>query len=93
MPHGRDGALHDKNIGAGFLRDGAESLCALRNRADGGRHARVLDFANARRDQIFLDRFLVNFLQERGDFDLVGLDDFLQDFLRDSCSGFARPRG
>ncbi len=64
VPHGRDGALHDKNVRAGFLRDRAESLGLLRNRADRGDRARVLDLANARGDQIFLHRFLINFLQQ-----------------------------
>ena len=48
---------------------------------------RVFDLANARRDQIFLHRFLVNLLQQRRHFRLVGVDDFLQDFLRILVAG------
>ncbi len=82
MAHSRDGALHDKNIRACFLRDGAETIRALRNRAHRRRHIRVLDLFNPCRNQVLLDRFGVNFLEERGDFRFVGLDDFLQYFLR-----------
>ena len=62
MLHGRDGALNDENIRAGFLRDRAESLGLLRNGADGGEHARFLQFLNARGDQVFLDRLEVDLL-------------------------------
>ena len=65
MAHGRNRALHDKNIRACFLRDGAEFSRALRDRADRRDRAAVFDLADARRDQIFLHRFLVNFLQQR----------------------------
>ncbi len=82
MAHGRDGALHDKNVGPGFLRDLAKALRALRNRADRRRHARVLDLPDAGRNQIFLDGFRVDFLQKRGHVRFVRLDDFLQHFLR-----------
>ena len=82
MAHRRNRALHNKNIRARFLRDGAEFDRALRNRADGRDRASVFDLADARRDQILLHRFLVNFLQQRGHFRFVGLDNFLQNFLR-----------
>ena len=64
MAHRRDRALHDENIRARFLRDRAEFRRALRNRADRRDRAAVFDLADARRDQIFLHRFLVNFLQQ-----------------------------
>ena len=54
----------------------------LRNRADGGDRARVLDLPDAGGDQIFLDRLLVNLLQQSRDLGFVGIDNLLQDFLR-----------
>ena len=81
MADGRDGALHDENIRAGFLRDPAELLSLLRDRADGRDRAAVFDLLHARRDQIFLDRFLVNLLEERGDFRFIRFNDLLQNFL------------
>ena len=82
MADGRDGALHDENIRARFLRDFSEFRRALWDRADGRGRAVVLHLADAGRDQIFLDRFLINFLKQAGDFRLVGFDNFLENFLR-----------
>ena len=82
MAHRGNRALHNKNIRACFLRDGAEFNRTLRDRADSRDRSSVFDLADACRDQILLHRFLVNFLQQRGDFRFVGLDNFLQNFLR-----------
>ena len=41
----------------------------------------------ARRDQVFLHRFLINLLQQGGDLRLVGFDDFLQNFPRVLVAG------
>ena len=87
MASGRDRALHNKHIGARLLRNRTEFGRALRNRTDRRNRAAILDLPNPGRDQIGLDRFLVNFLQKRGDFRFVGLDDLLQDFRRIFVAG------
>ena len=53
---------------------------ALRNGTYRRQRAAVFDLANARGNQIFLHRLLINFLQQRRDFRFVGLDNFLQNF-------------
>ena len=65
----------------------AELGRALRNRTNCRDRAAVLDLANSRRNQIFLDRFQVNLLEQMGDFRFIGLDDLLQNFLRIFVSG------
>ncbi len=79
---GGDGALDDENIRAGFLRDRSEFRRPLRNGTDRRGRAAVFDLPDARRDQIFLHRFLVNFLEQPGDLRFVGFDNFLENFLR-----------
>src|SRR5947207_15749497 len=58
-------ALHNENVRASFLRDPAKFGCALRNRTHGGYDTGVLDLAHTCRNEILLDRFLVNSLQQR----------------------------
>ena len=87
MAHRRDGALHDEHIRAGILRDPPELFGLLRDRTDGGDRAAVLNLLHARGDQIFLDRFLVDFLEERGDLGFVGPDNLVQNFLRTFVAG------
>src|SRR2546423_4782108 len=82
VAHSRNGALDDEYIRASFLRDPAELIGLLRNRTYRSDRAAVFDLLHAGRDKIFLDWFLVNFLEERGDFRFVGFDDFLQNFPR-----------
>src|ERR1700747_2353754 len=81
MPDGGNGALHNENVCPRFFCNLAEVSCPLRNGADGSERTAVLDLANPRRNQILLDGFLIDFLQKRGDFGSVRLDDFLQNFL------------
>src|SRR6202022_3130381 len=64
VPDGRDSALDEKDIHPGLLRDPAISFRFLRDRAYRGNHARILDLLNARCYQIFLHRFLVDFLKQ-----------------------------
>ena len=82
MANRRDGALHDENVSASFLRDSSKFRRALWDRADGRGRAVVLHLADAGRDQIFLNRLLINFLEQTGDLGLVGFDNFLEDFPR-----------
>ena len=92
MPHGGDGALDHENIRAGFLGDLAVSSRLLRDGTDGGGDARVLDLADAGRDEIFLDGFLVNFLQQAGDLVLVGFERPCGELPAGFCSGSGRLR-
>ena len=82
MPDCGNCALDNKNIGPCLFRNLAEFGRALRNGADRGQRAAVFDLANSCRNQVFLDRLLINFLQQRRDFRFVRLDNFLQDLLR-----------
>src|SRR3984893_9008406 len=81
MPNCGNRALDNKSIGPCLFCNLAEFGRALRNGADRGQRAAVFDLANPCRNQIFLDRLLINFLQQRRDFRFVRLDNFLQDLL------------
>src|SRR6266480_2359445 len=74
-------ALHNENVRTSFLRDPAKFRCALRNGTHGGYNTGVLDLAHTRRNEILLDRFLVNSLQQRSNLRFTRFDDFLQHFL------------
>jgi len=50
MPDGGNRALHNENIGSGFLRILPNSAAPLRNGADCDQRAAVFDLANARRN-------------------------------------------
>src|SRR4051812_37807854 len=81
MFNGRDSALNNEYISSRFLGDLTEFGSTLGNGTDRRQCAAVLDLPDPGRDQSFLDWFLINFLQERSDLGLIGLDDFLKDFL------------
>ena len=78
VSHRRDRRLHDENVRAGFLGDCREALGLLRNGTDGGEHAGFLQFLNASAIKSSLIGSSVKLLNERGDFVLVGLDDFVR---------------
>src|SRR6476646_3481483 len=82
VTHGGNRALHNENIRASFLRDPAKFRCALRNGTHGGYNTSVLDLAHTRRNEVLLNRFLVNSLQQRSNLRFTRFDDFLQNFLR-----------
>src|SRR5215467_350061 len=82
MPYCRNGALHDENICASVLRDPAKFRGALRNRTDRGYNTRIFNLTNTRGNEIVLDRFLVDALEQRRNLGLARFDDFLQNFLR-----------
>src|SRR2546426_865141 len=75
VARGGDRGLHDEDVGAGFLRDLAEALGALRDRRDDGGAAALLDLADALVDQLFLDGLAVDRLDDLGGFFLAGGDD------------------
>ena len=87
MPDRGHGALHHEDIRARFLCNPAKLGGALRNRTDCRDHAGIFDLAYARRDEVLLDGFLVNSLQQRCNLGFVGFDDFLQNFLRVLVTG------
>src|SRR6266404_1930236 len=64
VSRGRDRALYNVNIGAGFLRDWSELGRTLRNGTDGGDSAFIFDLFHPRRDQIRVNRLLINSLQQ-----------------------------
>src|SRR2546426_8859670 len=74
VARGGDRGLHDEDVGAGFLRDLAEALGALRDRRDDGGTAALLDLAGALVDQLFLDGLAVDRLDDLGGFFLAGGD-------------------
>src|SRR4029077_12499733 len=74
--------LHNENVRASFLRNSAKFRCTLRNRTYGDYNTSVLDLAHTRRNEILLDGFLVNSLQQRSNLRFTRFDDFLQHFLR-----------
>ena len=82
MPHRGNRALHHENIRTGLFRDPAKFCGALGNGTDRCQHTAIFDLTNTRRNQILLDGFLVNSLQQRSNFGFIGIDDFLQHFLR-----------
>ena len=63
MTHGRDRALHNKNVGSRVLRDTAKFYGALRNGTDGRQRPAILDLPDASCNQILLHRLLVDLLQ------------------------------
>src|SRR3954468_13262995 len=81
VTHGGYRALHNENVRASVLRDPAKFRCALRNGTHGGYNTGVLDLAHTRRDEVLLDRFLVNSLQQCSYLRLTRFDNFLQNFL------------
>ena len=82
MPDCRNRTLHHENVCPSFLRDHSKFGGALRNRTHRSDNTGVLDLAHTRGNEVLLDRFLVNPLQQRSDFRFIRLDDFLQNFLR-----------
>jgi hypothetical protein len=82
MPGSRNGALYHVNIGTGILRDRPKLNRALGNRTDRRDPTFIFNLLHAGSDQVGLDWFLINPLQERGNLRLVGIDNFLQNFLR-----------
>ena len=82
MPDSGDRALHNKNIRARFLRNPAKFGCALRNGTHRSYNTCIFNLAHTRRNQILLDGFLVNSLQQRSNLGFACIDDFLQDHLR-----------
>src|SRR5215510_13276810 len=82
MPYRRNRALHDENICASFLRNPAKFRGALRNRTDRGYNSGIFNLTNTRSNEILLNRFLVDALEQRRNLGLARFDDFLQNFLR-----------
>ena len=82
MPRSGNRALHNENVRPCLLRNLAEFNGTLRDGTHRRERAAILNLAHACRDQVLLDWFLVNPLQQRGNFGFVCLYDFLQDFLR-----------
>src|SRR5205085_2833730 len=79
---GGNRALDDENVRASFLRDSAKFRSALRNGTYRGYNAGVLNLTHTRSNQILLDRFLVNPLQQGSNFRFIRFNNLLQDFLR-----------
>src|SRR5262249_31218401 len=75
-------ALYHENVRASFLGDFSKFRCALRNGTHRCCDTGVLDLAHARRNEILLNGFLVNSLQEGSNLRFTCVDDFLQDLLR-----------
>ena len=69
------------------MRDLAEFSGTLGNGTYRSQYAAVFDLAHTRCDQILLDGFLVDPLQQRSNFGLVGFDDLLQYLLRVFVAG------
>src|SRR5262245_22345079 len=69
-------ALHYENVCAGVLRNPAKFRSTLRNGTHSSYNTGVLDLADTRRDEILLNRFLVNSLQQRSNFRFTRVDDF-----------------
>ena len=76
----RNGRLHHEQVRPGFLGDASEPLRLLRNGTDGGQHPPGLQLADTLGDQLLLDRFGVELLDQRGDVLLADFDDLIQDF-------------
>ncbi len=87
VPDGRDRRLHHKKIRPRFLCDGGEPLRLLRNRTHGGEHAGFFQFFHPAGDQFLLDRLQVKFLNQGGDFVLVGFDDLFEHLGRVFVTG------
>src|SRR4029077_13637130 len=82
VSHRRNRALHDENVRASLLSDLAKFGRSLRNGTNRRQYAAVFNLAYTCRDEIFLNGFLVDSLQQRSDLGFIGFDDFLQHFLR-----------
>src|SRR5882724_2441324 len=82
MPDRGNRALHYENLSASVLRDPSKFSGTLRNGTHRSQYTAILDLAHTRRDQILLDGFLVNSLQQCSNVGLICFDDFLQYFLR-----------
>src|SRR5438874_5377395 len=74
---GGNRALDNENVRPSFLRDPAKFRCALRNGTHGGYNTGVLDLAHTRRNEILVDGFLVNSLQQRSNLRFTCFDDLL----------------
>src|SRR5258705_4153662 len=79
---GGNRALHNENVRASFLRDPPKFHRALRNGTHGGYNSGVLDLAHTCRNEILLDGFLGNSLQQRSNLRFTRFYDFFQDFPR-----------
>ena len=81
MPYGGNRALHHENIRASFLCNPAKFRGALRNRTDRGYNIGIFNLTNTRGNEVLLDRFLIDALEQRRNLGLTRFDDFLQNFL------------
>src|SRR5947209_19870480 len=81
MPYGGNRALHHENIRASFLCNPAKFRGALRNRTDRGYNIGIFNLTDTRGNEVLLDRFLIDALEQRRNLGLTRFDDFLQNFL------------
>ena len=83
MANSGDRGLDNKDVRAGFLRDGPEPFGALRDGTDGTKDSGGLDLFHSLGDQRFFDIFLaINLLCQVRRFFLRGTGDLVENFRR-----------